>query len=81
MIVEVKEAQHFWCPMVRMARIEPDRPERSAGTAPTRAVGGCNSGGPAARSPDSCRCIATACMMWRVIDVEKGYCGLAGKPF
>lgn len=32
---------------------------------------------------DSC-CIGSRCMMWRAIeddsDLDKGYCGLAGKP-
>lgn len=92
------QARELWCPMVRMARHEPDDPSLPSGTlGNVRAVGGCNSGGPSARSPSSCRCIASQCAMWRWYDSaargafraaqfgvpppRRGFCGLAGGPF
>lgn len=26
-------------------------------------------------------CLVSGCMMWRRVDAERGYCGLAGSPF
>lgn len=86
-----EEAKNLWCPMVRAARRERERPENprsSLGQGETYIVGGCNTdalGGD--RVPASCRCIANKCAMWRwEVDYpdgvlkrkETGYCGLAG---
>lgn len=59
-----EQAKDLWCPMVRGVRWEADS-YRPGIDDPTTAVGGCNSGGAAARSPLGCRCIADRCAMWR----------------
>ena len=64
-----EQAAALWCPMVRTVRWETDTVVDSSfaatadGTA--HAIGGCNSGGMAARNPKSSRCIAGSCAMWR----------------
>lgn len=90
------EAGELWCPMVRTVRWETDKavdPSFAAESGDVaHAIGGCNSGGQAARNPLSSRCIAASCAMWRwhgqamhYIDgtvgyPERGFCGLAGVP-
>lgn len=74
--------------MVRIARIEPVHVAQPDGTTKDSDiafanVGGCNTGGPSARSPASCRCIADQCAMWRwngpelKSDKRQGFCGLS----
>lgn len=61
-----EQAAALWCPMVRTVRWECDKSGsngKSFGDA--NAIGGCNSGGMAARNPSSSRCIADNCAMWR----------------
>lgn len=64
-----KEARTKWCPMVRYAtRLDPssNRWKQDVGE-------------PHALNPVPCRCIANECMMWRTkINIDSGYCGLAG---
>ena len=79
-----EEAKTKWCPMDRHVDIDMlpmDAPANRYGQ-------------PVVASPPECRCIASACMMWRwtrvtskdptanaLADmVDDGYCGLAGKP-
>ena len=63
------QASELWCPMVRTVRWETDKvidlgfEDKTNGMA--HALGGCNSGGKAARNPLSSRCIADRCAMWR----------------
>jgi hypothetical protein len=59
-----EQARTLWCPMVRSVRWEADSFHADP-SAPTSPVGGCNSGGKAARSPQGARCIADQCAMWR----------------
>lgn len=67
MIATPEEARELWCPMVRIARRETERPSGgSLSTGTGYVVGGCNTdalGG--TRVPASCRCIAASCAMWR----------------
>lgn len=61
-----EEAQALWCPMVRAARRERERPEGSMSQGETYIASGCNTdalGGN--RVPVFCRCIADRCAMWR----------------
>lgn len=87
----IEQARELWCPMVRIARVEPtERLGRPDGEV---IVAGCNTdalGG--IRVPTSCRCIADGCAMWRWVPGGKkssrggrhpntsGFCGLAGTP-
>lgn len=85
-----EQAAELWCPMVRTVRWECDKSGsngKSFGDA--NAIGGCNSGGQAARNPLSSRCIADRCAMWRweahylpdgavLSRSDTGHCGLAG---
>lgn len=72
------EAKELWCPMVRIARQEDpikyaDAYDRRPiyGQRPVAVVGGCNADAlGSTRVPDSCRCIAGQCAMWRWIDTE-----------
>lgn len=63
-----KEAAEKWCPMSRPMLL----PGRDINTLAGRHR---IEAGMRAES----RCIASACMMWR-LDCNRGYCGLAGKP-
>jgi hypothetical protein len=79
-----QEAKEKWCPMIRF-QIGPDN-------AAWQGVAYTNRG-EEMRPPESVRCIASECMMWRwsivgatvngVYDDNypvEGYCGLGGKP-
>ncbi len=76
MLLTEKEARTKWCPFAVSAV---RRYEDSVSVVNRRIGSG---------KPDvDCFCIATDCMMWRVVSVKKddetvklGYCGLAGKP-
>lgn len=86
MYVTEEEAKQKWCPHHRVRHYSESEPVRNGpmiGTAVAvnEAING-----------NRCRCIASGCMMWRwsalamdrartgVADVDKGYCGLAGRP-
>lgn len=59
-----EKARQLWCPMTRVARVEPIQQSDQVGV--DAVVGGCNTdrlGG--VRVPASCRCIADQCSMWR----------------
>lgn len=72
MLMTEDQAREKWCPMVRAARHEVTQ-KRTAVTETLSAVredhhvvGGCNTdtlGG--TRVPESCRCVASDCAMWR----------------
>lgn len=73
-----EEAKTKWCPHVRF---QPVKDGKASGATGNRhgdsSYTSCN--------PESCRCIASECMMWRseyigVHKSVKGFCGLAGKP-
>lgn len=84
MLTTETEARKKWCPMVRTARREEIHPDEGGAVV----VAGCNTdamGG--IRVPNSCRCVASDCAMWRhqrprtMSDpTDLGYCGLAGRP-
>lgn len=58
------QAADLWCPMVRIARRED--PDPTAPGTGTVVVAGVNTDALGrARVPASCRCIASACAMWR----------------
>lgn len=65
----VEQAKGLWCPMVRAARRERERPESmhpSIGQGDTFVVGGCNTDAlDSNRIPHSCRCVSSSCAMWR----------------
>lgn len=77
------QARELWCPMVRIARDETTGDDHGR-----TIVAGCNTdalGG--LRVPNSCRCIADQCAMWRWAPEPhepswrmRGFCGLAGRP-
>jgi hypothetical protein len=76
MLVTEKEAGELWCPFVRHTY------GGSTRTAYNRES--------IIFNPENCRCIASACMMWRwslpeaLTDIEpdgrRGFCGLATRP-
>lgn len=65
----VEQAKSLWCPLVRTARREsekPYNPHSKASQGDTFVVGGCNTDAlEGTRIPLSCRCIGDACAMWR----------------
>lgn len=90
------EASYLWCPMVRIARRESVHVKMSSGDEFDEdvVVAGCNTDALGrTRIPESCRCIAEKCAMWRWQQPDsstasgeqmtfppKGFCGLAGTP-
>lgn len=69
-----EEAKTKWCPMVRttwgnVCFAPTDQPP-----APGRAYDF-----ELVRKPEGALCIASDCMMWRAIEPDYGFCGLAGK--
>jgi hypothetical protein len=71
------EAKAKWCPMVRHSTTD----TKGLGVPAYNRYGLSSK---AISNPETSRCIASDCMMWREISVGeqkgKGYCGLAGKP-
>lgn len=71
------DAKTKWCPFARFT---------SASNYPSsnRWKQSLPEGEPYALNPVPCRCIGSDCMAWRterdINGVERGYCGLAGKP-
>lgn len=72
-----EQAKQLWCPMVRASNGE-DMTANAGNSAQYR------------MGPESCRCIADRCAMWREVvqlhppgelpPAPRGYCGLAGAP-
>lgn len=71
MMLTEQEAGERWCPMVRIARLEPVEVVQQDGTIKSSEValshvGGCNTDALGRnRVPASCRCIGSQCAMWR----------------
>jgi hypothetical protein len=71
-----EEAKTKWCPMVRTGLV--------AGMAVNHHAGSRLDAPPQGDVHDETRCVASDCMMWRVLPIvnvltnTNGYCGLAG---
>lgn len=65
MILTEAEAKTKWCPMVRLGYSEFSNWNRIY---------------QGKKIESSTTCIASECMMWRLLDNHKGFCGLAGTP-
>ena len=73
MILTEQEAKEKWCPFVRAYNgVTAVNTEYTVNTSKNSTHD--------ARNPALCRCIASACMAWRISLDSKGFCGLAGKP-
>lgn len=75
MITTKEEARGKWCPMVRLSTY-------ASGSPCEAAVNRCDDG--SYKESDSC--LGSNCMTWRWAEnefddgMQRGYCGLAGKP-
>ncbi len=65
------QARTMWCPMVRVEGVD-------SGGSWNRAKTELSNNKTA--SEYMCHCVASDCVMWRWINDQDGYCGLAGKP-
>jgi len=64
-----EQARKMWCPMARC----------SASIGGEEAPASNRYVHESINNPKECRCIASACAMWRWWDDQHGYCGLGGR--